>query len=165
MRAVKTLVILCLFAFAVTAVAGDSARSWPKHKGQWFDIKYPPGFKVTPRDVDAYGHHDGASFVSLDGQVEFYVYSPRFQGDSWWMKRRSGETLGGLSTEQSAKFTVRYGTFRGPRGKYSRSYADVTNKTDGSRHVFGIRYNSQTAYQKYRPRYLVFKGSLVQYAD
>ncbi len=161
MKAAKIGAVACLLVLVVGAVAAG----WPKFKGQWFDVKYPPGFKVVGRDRNTTGKYDGVSFLSPDSQVEFYVYSPRFQGDSWWMTKRSGETLGGQSTETGSKYTIKYGTFKGPKGKYSRSYAAYTNKSDDSQHVFGYRYNSQAAYNKYKSKYLTFKGSLVQYAD
>ena len=161
MRFVKIAAVACLLLLAAVVLAAG----WPKFKGQWFDVKYPPGFTVVGRDKNSSGKYDGVSFISPDKTVEFYVYSPRFHGDSWWQIRRSGETLGGQSTESGGKYTIKYGTFTGPKKKYSRSYAAYTNKSDDSQHVFGFRYNSQAAYNKYRPQYMTFKASLVQYAD
>jgi hypothetical protein len=160
-KSVKVVAVACLLVIAAGVLA---AGAWPKFKGQWFDIKYPPGFKAVGRDKNTTGKYDGVSFLSPDKTVEFYVYSPRFQGDSWWMTKRTGETLGGQSTDDGAKYTIKYGTYTGPKGKYSRSYADITIKADGSRHVFGFRYNSQT-YDKYKPKYVIFKSSLKQFAD
>ncbi|MGE5532662.1 MAG: hypothetical protein ACM3VW_11160, partial [Bacteroidota bacterium] len=106
---------------------------------------------------------DGASFLSPDGQVEFYVYSPQWRGQSQWLFKRQGEKAGTKSTQSSKTTSITYMTFTGPG--YTRAYADYKSTDGSTRWGLGIKYKSQAAYNAYRPLYLKFKQSLKQYAD
>ncbi|MCX7598682.1 MAG: hypothetical protein N2512_07405 [Armatimonadetes bacterium] len=150
------------------AWAGDTTATWPRYRGAWFDIKYPPGFRIVPREPSRSGPagtYDGVSFISPDGLCEFYVYSPQWSGESKWTAQRPGEKTVSNKWETSARRKVHWVTLRGPSGKYSRSYVDTWDLLCGTRLVFGIKYASDKIYQKYRPRYLLFKKTLTQYAD
>lgn len=168
-RAIWSSVLVCSFIGLVAAVsAGETTASWPRYRGAWFDIKYPPGFKVVPREpsrTGPAGTYDGVSFVSPDGLCEFYVYAPQWSGEPNWIARRPGEKTVSSKWETSARRRVHWVTLRGPGGRYSRSYVDARDLLSGTRLVFGIKYASARVYEKYRPRYLLFKKTLTQYAD
>jgi hypothetical protein len=158
---------LCLFA-SIALTAALAAPSVKTFKGAWFDIQYPASFKAVPRDRAATGHSqgvacDGASFLSSDGQVEFYVYSPQWRGQSQWLVKGSGEKAAGRSTQSGKVASITYLTFTGPG--YTRAYADYKSPASETRWGFGIKYKSQSAYNTYRPLYLKFRQSLRQYAD
>ena len=46
-------------------------------RGSWFDIEYPENFTARPTALTT----DEAYFLSPDGTVEFFVYSPLWSGD------------------------------------------------------------------------------------
>ncbi len=140
------------------------AESSKTYKGAFFSICYPASFKVQPQQKSATGPgYDAVSFVSPDGLAEFYVFSPQWRGEPEWIKRRAGEKQISYKVEENARRRIVYVTRRGPG--YQRSYADVYDKQNGTRHVFGFLYKNHAAYRKYRLLYLKFKHSLVQYSD
>lgn len=161
--------LACLLFPRVLVCAAGTTKAWPAYEGAWFRVEYPPEFKVILRErsstVSEPKKYDGVSFVSPDGQVEFYVFSPQWIGDSEWVKLRRGERLTGRLKDETPKRKAYYGTIRGPHGKYSRCYEDLTDKGSNTRRVFGFKYLSRQAHEKHRAKYLMFKRSLVQYAD
>jgi hypothetical protein len=143
------------------------AEAWATYKGAWFSIEYPEGFMVVPRQdsqtkADGY---DGVSFVSRDGRVEFYVFSPQWKSPCGWADVQRGETEEDRTVEEKGDVRVEQVTVRGPHGDYFRSWADVTNAAQNARHVFGFRYRNAAAYADFKPLYLRFKASLQQFAD
>lgn len=168
-RLALLLPLLCLTA-ACAAPIKVPTKGLTTFKGAWFDIKYPIGFRPVLRDraatgggYDGHAACDGASFLSPDGLVEFYVYSPQWGGQSQWLFKRQGEKAGAKSTQSSKTTSITYLTFTGPG--YTRAYADYKSTDGSTRWGFGIKYKSQSAYKAYRPLYLKFKQSLKQYAD
>lgn len=143
----------------------DDPEAWATYRGAWFSIKYPEGFRVVPREPSftARDGYDGVSFMSPDERVEFYVFSPQWNGESGWTKLRSGETEEERSTEKRGDSQAIFVTVRGPG--YSRSWVEVTNAAQNTRHVFGFRYKNAAAYADYQPLYRKFKESLQQFAD
>ena len=135
------------------------------YKGAWFDIKYPAGFKVVPRQKSSSNAtgYDAVSFLSPDGRVEFFIYSPQWSGNPDWIKQRSGEKLTGKSSERTGNKTITYVTLKGLA--YTRSYADYRDAQSNTRWVFGYKYKDSASYHAYRDLYLKFKQSLKQYAD
>jgi hypothetical protein len=150
-----------------SAIAG-AGPAWRTYTGAWFKVKVPPGFRVEARELRMAGDRrefDGVSCTSPDGKVEFYVYSPQWSGTPKWIALRAGEKRVDSSVESGAKRTVTYVTIKGPGGRYTRSYADTRGKQDGTRTIYGFQYRDQATYRKYRPPYMQFKKSLVQFAD
>ncbi|HEY3396124.1 MAG TPA: hypothetical protein VGM19_00545 [Armatimonadota bacterium] len=144
----------------------DDPETWSVYRGAWFEVRYPQGFKVAPRQKSASAAgYDGVSFLSPDGKVEFYVFSPQWSGEPDWIKPLAGEEVEDQSTETRGESQAVQVTLRGPGGKYERAYVDVSNATAHTRHVFGIKYRNAAAYSDYLPLYLKFKESLQQFAD
>lgn len=163
-------VSLAMIAVCAAVWAGGIAvpnKGFATFKGSWFDIKYPIGFKTVIREPAATGGGDGVacdgvSFISPDGLVEFYIYSPQWSGSPKWILRREGEKQTAYSVKKQGDKTVTYVTRKGPG--YMRSYADY-RQYESVRWVFGYKYASEAARKAYSPLYLKFKQSLKQYAD
>ena len=165
-----TAVILMLTLLNVPALAGTNIQggnNWRTYKGAWFEIKYPATFQVRPsqRTSSAQGY-DSAFFTAADGSVEFYVFSPQWNGDpSDVAINSSSEILVSQSSEKKGSTTVRRATIKARDNSYSRSFEDTEDSTTNTRKVFGIKYGNQDAYSRYRQTYLTFKQSLTQFAD
>ena len=148
-----------------SSVKGDTVT----HHGSWFDIKYPKEFIASP----ASGKTDEARFVSADGAVEFFIFSPLWGGDPIdYLKVAANEKLVNEKVEENGaelkKQIIRWVTVKAKDGSYYRSFVSIKSQVDtGSdiHKVFGIKYKDNAAYEKYKADYLAFKKSLQQYAD
>lgn len=172
-------------------VSGTKNSSAPgattDYTGAWFKISYPADFTVRPitsPQQNVSSKPDEATFVSPDGAIEFFVYSPQWSGDPiWYLNQQAGEQKKSdtTSTEKtpvnshvSSVKVSRWITFVANDGSYTRALVSIkggnedsaSGASEMSTHmVFGIKYKNQAAYDKYLQQYLAFKKSLVQYAD
>lgn len=154
--------LIIVLALAGAALADDFST----FRGAWFEIKYPTAFEAVPRDPGATSVDmgpDGASFISPDKLVEFYIYSPQWSGKSQWQTKRPGEKTLSYSRQWEGNKRITYVTVLG--NGYTRSWALTEQPSLNTSWVFGFKYNNQAAYQRYRPQYLRFKQSLQQFAD
>ncbi len=136
------------------------------YQGAWFDVDYPRGFTVLERELCASSTgYDGVSFLSPDGAVEFYVFSPQWSGQSQWATIKPGEREVSRSQERQGDKLITWVEVAGEDGPSHRAWVEIANPTYNVNHFFGIRYQNQADYQRYQSRYLSFKESLVQYAD
>lgn len=154
-------------AAATRPSAGAEAR-WTVYKGAWFEIGCPGGFTARPslRSSTSEGGYDSAFFAAPDGSVEFYVFSPQWNGEPADIEmdpRR--ERLVSQSSRTEGGVTVRRVTVRARDGSWTRSFVDTLDRDANTRTVFGIRYRTRSDYDRHRASYLRFKKSLVQYAD
>lgn len=146
--------------------------NWITYRGPWFDIDYPASFRPLGHDAavgpGAY-NQDSMRFTSPDGAVEFYVHSPLWSGQSAWARPMRGETVfeSHTSTEGSGptrkEFT--WVTVAGLTDDYMRSWVEVHQPDLNVRYHLGVRYDTLTAYDRWKPEYEAFRKSLVQYAD
>lgn len=163
-----------VFAFVVvvlscyitaTCVAREAGMQLRSYCGAWFSIDYPAGFRVKPSLKSSSGQgYDSAFFVSPDGRVEFYVYSPQWSGkpiDAALNAKTERIVSKKVSVRKSS--TITWTTITAKGGSYTRSLVDTID--DSTRLVFGIKYSSSKSYGKYKKSYLAFKKSLRQYAD
>jgi hypothetical protein len=165
------------FACLVTIflISGESRGegNWSTYKGAWFEIKYPPGFKVKPGQKSATSQegYDSAYFVSPDQNVVFYVFSPQWQGKAREADIEINPNRELLIEQNVTKEkdqagnikTIRTLLVKAKDNSYLRAIKDET--TDTTRLVFGIKYKSKEFYNKYYNDYLTFKKSLSQFAD
>lgn len=157
------------------------------YRGYYFDIEYPEDFEVSPTlptvdyNGETYVQTDEAYFTSPDGTVEFFVYSPLWSGEpenylivAPTEEMVSEKTEKGSALPHQLKDSERilyWVTLKAKDDSYFRSYLSikeqVTEDDSGSElhHVFGIKYQNDEAYQKYKDAYAAFKDSLRQYAD
>jgi hypothetical protein len=160
-------IISLLIIFPHRGVSGEE-DSWPVFKGAWFEIKYPPNFRVKPslKSTTAVNGYDSAFFLSPDQKVEFYVFSPQWSGEPTDIEMIPGqETLISEDFEREGHKKIRMVTVKDKGGTYLRSWIDIQDTMSHTRLVFGYRYKDQSAYIKYKKEYLLFKSSLQQFAD
>lgn len=164
-----TAIILMFTLACMPVLSGTKARvadGWFTYKGAWFEVRYPSTFKVRPslRSSSASGF-DSAFFAAPDSSVEFYVFSPQWNGEPSDIQITSGEVLVSQTSEKRGDKTVRRVTVKARDNSYSRSFEDTEDSATNTRKVFGIKYRDQSAYSRYRQTYLTFKQSLTQFAD
>ncbi len=174
-------VAVALSASTLASAQRPAKRSalYATHKGAWFNIDYPRGWKVQPlsRSTTSMTGSDSARFTSPNGSVEFYVFSPQWNGNpteaaldpkrerlvSHHTKAvsRVKQADGGYLSEPVANWY----TVQAKDDSYQRSWVDVEDKNLNVRHVFGIKYRDKQAHEKYRVQYLHFCKSLEQFSD
>lgn len=137
------------------------------YEGAWFEVKYPSGFKVKnslPSETAGQGF-DSAFFISPDGEVEFYIFSPQWSGEASDITLKQNEREVSRQVQEGENSTVVFWTIVANNNSYTRTYQETYNHLENTNWVIGIKYKSQKAYDKYREKYLAFKNSLIQYAD
>lgn len=174
--------IMAFSAAAVTAAQAAPAASQPRYaayKGAWFTVDYPKGWKVTPlsRSASSMTGSDSARFTAPDGSVEFYIFSPLWNGDPKEISLDPKcEALVSHTTQSAPRVKMKTGgyvynpvaqwyTARAKDNSYQRSWLDVEDKGLNVRHVFGIKYRDAQAYKKHKAEYDHFRKSLEQFSD
>lgn len=157
--------LLLPLPFSSTA---PSPPKWLTFKGAYFEVSYPAGFKARKSlpSNSFEGRHDSAFFTSADGSVEFYVFSPLWNGKPDDIELIPGsEEIVSEDVETKGSLKTRRVTIKAKDNSYMRSFEDTENTETNNRKVFGIKYRDRNAYNKYRPQYLTFKNSLRQFSD
>lgn len=144
-----------------------SVAKYSVYKGAWFDVEYPSNFTVKPslKSSTSQDGYDSALFTSPDGKVQFYVFSPQWNGDPADIKLKDGETLKEKTEENKNTVLVKRWTIAANDGSYSRSYEERKELENNVNKIFGIRYSTKEDLDRYKEEYLHFKNSLNQYAD
>ena len=160
------IVILALL-WLPTPPARAVQNTWNKYEGAWFEIRYPPGFRVRPSQPSTSANgYDSAFFRSSDGSVEFYVFAPQWNGTARDIEvDTTTETVVSQDVARSGNKRIRRVTIKAQDGSYLRSYEDTEDTVTNTRKIFGIKYANAAAYNRYRQAYVTFKASLVQFAD
>ena len=141
-------------------------KGWLSYKGAWFEVRYPSTFKVRPSLPGSSEEiFDSVFFTAPDTAVEFYVFSPQWNGDPSDIQIKGNEVLVSKTSDKRGKVTVRRVTVKARDNSYTRSFEDTEDSATNTRKVFGIKYRDQSAYNRYRQTYLTFKQSLKQFAD
>lgn len=150
------------------------------YRGSWFDIQYPQEFTARPiYPTNVYNGKtsvltDEAYFMSPDKTVEFFVFSPHWNGNPIdYVTVRPTEKMVSEKTDKSGsgmqEKIVQWVTVKAKDGSYYRSFVSIKSQagTGGSdlHRVFGIQYSNNAAYEQYRDDYIAFKNSLHQYSD
>jgi hypothetical protein len=134
--------------------------------GAWFDIMYPATFtpKIIQKSTTQSDKADAVIFLSPDKLVEFYIYSPLWNGVAPGIEINLGtERLDSEKSSKSKDGTITWFTISSRKGEYIRSYQAF--KSDSIHWVIGIKYKDKSAYEQYKNKYLFFKKSLQQYSD
>lgn len=160
-------IILALLLSGSPWSIGNARQSWVTYNGAWFEIRYPSNFRVRPSLRGSSGQgYDSAFFASPDGSVEFYVFSPQWNGEPVDIELNpQSEVQASQNTEKRQGRIVRRVTIRARDNSYLRSFEDTEDTATNTRKVFGVKYRDQAAYNRYRQNYLAFKQSLRQFAD
>jgi hypothetical protein len=164
--AIYCLWIVLIFALAVAPPSSARrAGRWLTYRGAYFTIKYPSGFTVRPSQKTE-ELYDSVFFISADRSVEFYVFSPIWNGEPKDIEiNPQQEAYVSQNVTERNGIKVRRATIKAKDGSYLRSFEDTENTRTNNRTAFGMKYRDQKAYDKYRPMYLTFKKSIVQFAD
>lgn len=168
----------------ITKKVGHTTIGTALYQGFYFDIEYPENFTskpTTPTTVDngkIYIQTDEAYFTSPDGTIEFFVYSPLWaKNPETYLTIAPTEEVINEKTEeikenerpgQYGDKIIRWVTIKAKDGSYYRSFISTKEQigTESDlHHVFGIKYQNNESYEKYREVYIAFKESLRQYAD
>lgn len=143
----------------------QSAYKW--FDTTWFEIEYPATFtaKGSLKSSTSTEGFDSAVFMSPDGKVQFYIFSPQWHGDYKDITLNSKTEIESARThEKKGDTIITRWTIAAKDGSYKRSYEEMNFGSTINR-VFGIKYASETDRKRYLPAYLRFKKSLLQYAD
>jgi hypothetical protein len=151
------------------------------YSGAYFEINYPSNFTPDPNAITKYNGNkfvttDEATFTSPDKAVEFFVFSPLWAGNPKnYLIISSSEEVVSEKTKRLCERFGQYGdriirqvTIRDKNSNYYRSYLSIKEQVGTEselHHVFGIKYKSHLAYEKYHDAYLAFKKSLKQFSD
>jgi hypothetical protein len=144
----------------------NDAGCFVQFRGAWFDIMYPAEFspKIIQKSALGADKADAVIFSSPDKLVEFYIYSPQWDGVAPGIE--ISPTTERLDSEKSSKSKdgiITWFTISSRKGEYIRSYQEF--KSDSVHWVIGIKYKDKNNYDNYKKQYLFFKKSLRQYAD
>ena len=166
MRTLAVCLLTLLISISMPAsLPVASQGKWLTYKGAYFAIKYPAGFSVRP-SLRSDENPDSAFFAAPDGSVEFYVFSPIWNGEPRDIEiNEATESYVSQNTQTRKGIKIRRVTIRARDGSYLRSFEDTENTNTNNRTVFGIKYLDQNTYNRYRQTYLTFKKSITQYAD
>ncbi|MFM2337503.1 MAG: hypothetical protein RL115_696 [Bacteroidota bacterium] len=159
-------------AFLLFAICFTVVSQTKTYNGAWFDIKYPSTFTARSGEKSATlsTEFESAFFLSPDKQVEFYVYSPQWNGEPSDIDVTKTEKKAATSTKKRVEITgdeieENWWTITANDKSYVRSYYQYINNTLNTTKIFGIKYKNQKALDKYKKQYADFKKSLIQYAD
>lgn len=137
------------------------------YKGAWFDIEYPANFKVenSLKSSTSSEGFDSAFFTSPDGKVQFYIFSPQWNGKPGDIKIQENEKMLETKAETQNGIFIKRWTVAAKDGSYFRSYEESSEIEGQINKIFGIKYASNEDLERYRNEYLHFENSLKQYAD
>lgn len=154
-----------------TSRAGETvvanAAKFKKFKGAWFDIEYPANFTAKGSEKSATSDgFDSGTFTSPDGKVQFYVYSPQWNGHPKdILIKKNEENQVDYSEETKGDLTVKRWVIEADNGRYRRAYEETTDYKSQTNKIFGMMYDPDVYKDQYQSDYLHFKKSLMQYAD
>jgi len=151
---------------SIEKVAREKTNNWKTFEGLYFSINYPDNFKVNPSIKSDGSKYNSVFFVSPDKTVEFYVYSPLWNGEATDVAvDKSKEII--LSEESIIKngIETKYLNIEAKDKSYERSYLFRENINTNNLTVYGIKYKTKDDYDYYLNDYLKFKKSIEQWSD
>lgn len=145
----------------------EAKNSYKTFKGAWFEIEYPENFKAegSLKSSTSDEGFDSATFTSPDGKVQFYVFSPQWNGQPKDISLQPNEKLVEKTEENKNTILVKRWTIVANNGSYNRSYEERIELENNINTIFGVKYSSKSDLEKYKEQYLEFKKSLQQFAD
>jgi hypothetical protein len=165
---------LFLFCHLHSLAYSENSDDVKTYKGAWFQIEYPENFTAKPslRSSSARGY-DSAFFVSPDKSVEFYVFSPQWNGQpsDIQLNTKTEEMVSGKTdnvpdtSQKLGTKSVRRYAIAAKDKSYLRSYVDTENKQLNYRFVIGLKYRNMDVYREFQDKYKNFVKSLKQFAD
>ena len=165
-RHLLPLATLSLLVLQAATYAGIPA-GWKKHQGAYFDIGVPPGFKATAQGETVFdGKTNAVSLWNEKLQVEFYVFSPQWNGraDILDVAERA-EVLESREKNKKGDLVIEEVTIKARDKSYIRFVVSTTNEMYNTNKTFGIRVPNMKVYEQVRALYLQWKQTLQQFAD
>lgn len=184
---IKRIVIVCVLVFYVSISWAKSSTELKRYTGNNFAIEYPAEFSARAgkkHSRDDYQAGDEAFFTSPDKYVEFFVYSPLWDGkpdyylevakteillDEKISKTKNNDPFVDKALDQKITHWL---SVKAKDDSYFRSFvhtslrsSDASLKIAGIDTVFGIKYKNKQSYDKYKTAYIAFKQSLQKVAD
>ena len=173
--------VAAFLLLALCAAASAKAKppaGWKRYSGAWFDVFYPPAFTPIPAQKSTSGEGvDSVSFLAPAREVEFYVFSPQWNGHASVLDidarrerltskevTRSDYKTGDGQVEKDVVEDTWLG-ISALDGSYVRFVHEHSNRLLNTTRVFGIKCKDMAAYGRYKADYDSFRQSLVQYAD
>ncbi|MBS0657696.1 MAG: hypothetical protein JSR82_05535 [Verrucomicrobia bacterium] len=158
------LLTLCLLT--VTALAAIPA-GWGKFKGAFFEVGIPPGFKASGQMPNPGGAgHDAVSLWNATDRVEFYVYSPQWNGRSNYAGPIPGtEKVTSRESSRQGNVAEEQLTITALDNSYVRFIVSRTKENENTNTTFGVRVPNMSVYQQIKPTYVRWKQTLQQFAD
>lgn len=168
----KAMTKLALSVVGADITVNKKVDKWLVYQGAWFKISYPPGFTVRPslKSLTSSKGYDSAFFEPRDKSVQFYVFSPQWNGKPKDIAVNPiTENVASTKTVekrvgQVENITIKWTTIAAKNGSYLRSIVDTVSSLN-TRTAFAIKYRNSKTLEKYKPDYARFKKSLEQYAD
>ncbi len=160
-----SLCAIALFAILTIDVLAGQLNDWNKFRGAFFEIGVPPGFKANAQQ---WGPNEQINAVSLwkeSSRVEFYVFSPQWNGTAGALSLVPGEVLKSREIKREGKVQVVELEIAAHDGSYTRFVVSRTNEDLNTNVTWGIRVPNMKIYSEMRPIYLRWKQTLQQFAD
>lgn len=158
-----------LLAFALLAASVFAAvpAGWGTFKGAFFEIGVPPGFKASGQMPNPGGaSFDAVSLWNATQKVEFYVYSPQWNGRSNYAGPIAGaEKVTSRETSKQGNVSEEQLTITALDNSYVRFIVSRTKENENTNTTFGVRVPNMSVYQQIKPTYVRWKQTLQQFAD
>ena len=155
-----------LSPFLRSAVAAIPA-GWGSFHGNFFVIGVPPGFVARPRgNPGGGGKFDAVSLWNKTSSVEFYVFSPQWNGRAEIMEVAQGaEVLTSKESNRTGSVLEVQLTITARDRSYVRFVISRTKENENTNTTWGIRVPNMKVYEQIRPTYVRWKQTLEQFAD
>jgi len=151
---------------SIAKVVREKTNNWKTYEGAYFSIKYPDNFKVNPSIKSDGSLFNSVFFVSPDNTVEFYVYSPLWNGIATDVFVDDSKEI--ISSEESNienGIETRYLNIEAKDKSYYRSYLFRENLNTNNLTAYGIKYKTKDDYNYFLNDYVKFKKSIQQWSD
>ena len=94
------------------------------------------------------------------------MFSPQWSGDATDISiNPKTEIEKDKKSENTGNKKQAWFSYKNKNSEYTRSFHETINEDGPTKLIFGIEYENQAAYDKYKQNYLNFKKSLKQFAD
>lgn len=157
---------LLAFTLLVLTAAAAVPGGWGTFRGAFFEVGIPPGFKASGQMPNPGGRSDAVSLWNADTKVEFYVYSPQWNGRSNYAGPIAGqEKLTSRETSRQGNVAEEQLTISALNGSYVRFIVVRVKENENTNTTFGVRIPNMGVYQQIKPTYVRWKQTLSQFAD
>lgn len=160
------LMTTALLLISALGISAGQPNGWSKFRGAFFEIGIPPGFTAKGQPDSAAGQVSAVRMWNAAKKVEFYVFSPQWNGTADALSLVPGrEVLKSRETKREGKVQVVELEIAARDGSYTRFVVSRTNDETNTNLTWGIRVPNMKVYAEVRPTYLRWKETLQQFAD